>query len=394
VGLNRAWFQHVLAAPLLPRAARAVQGLLEREIQAQVPAGASEHAEQVEFARQAVAGLLRARPQDVILTSGGTEAANLAIKGRARAVPGRLLTSGAEHTSLLYPMRSLEREKFEVVRIPVDAWGRWNREAVAREARQGATLLSVQHANHELGTLQPVEDLVRETSEAGIPIHLDAVVSAGLARLDVRRLGVDLLSFSGSRLGALGGTGVLWVRPGLRILPQLEGGTQESGRRGGSENLVGLATLAVACQEATGREEARWAHTGKLRDALEEGLKAAVPGMVVNSPPPAERLPGHLHVSFPGAEGEALVHRLRRRGVDVSTGSACTGEAGKPSHVLEACGIPRERSRCSLLFSLGPSSRPDDVRRALETVPEVVGELRRLGPAAREGVLDPPPGLA
>jgi len=379
----RAWFNHVLAAPVRLEAAQAAEELLQRERCDGVPFDEKTRRRIIAEARGAVGRLLGAPPEEIILTSGGTEAANLAIKGCARAAgsstPGRLVTSTAEHTSVLYPMRSLEREGFEVCRLPVDSRGRVDPARLGQELRSRDALVSIQHANHELGTLQPLAELALVARQCGVPLHVDAVAGAGLAKLDVRVLGADLLSLSASRLGGLPGAGALWVRSGVRLLPQIEGGIQEGGRRGGSENLVGLAALAAAAEAAAGHEKVRWEHTRQLRDRLESGLRQAVPDLVVNGPAAAERLPGHLHVSFPEVEGESMVYRLRLQGVEVSTGSACTGEAGKPSHVLQATGMAPQRSRCSVLFSLGPASRLEEVQHALEVVPAAVERLRRMG---------------
>lgn len=380
---RRAWFNHVLAAPLQLEALHAVEELLQRQRRLGTPLGEEDQHRVIAAAREAVGRLLGAPADEIILTSGGTEAANLAIKGCARAasrgVAKHLITSAVEHTSVLYPMRSLEREGFEVCTLAVDPCGKVDPAHLEQQLRPGTALVSIQHANHELGTIQPLAELAKATRKHGVPLHVDAVAAAGLAVLDVHTLGADLLSLSASRLGGLAGAGALWVRPGIRLLPQIEGGIQEGGRRGGSENLLGLAALAAAAVAAAGNETERWAHTRGLRDRLESGLRQALPDMVVNGPAAAERLPGHLHVSFPSAEGESMVYRLRLQGVEVSTGSACTGEAGKPSHVLEATGLTPQRSRCSVLFSLGPASRLEEVEHALEIVPAVVERLRCLG---------------
>jgi cysteine desulfurase len=373
----RAWFRHVLESPLAPEAHAAVRELLDEG-----PLDEEARGEVVERARCAVAALLHAQPQQILLTSGGTEAANLAIKGlagAARGSPARLITSSAEHTSVLYPVRSLAKGRFEASFLPVDEEGRVDPAEVERALEGGAVLVSIQHANHEVGTLQPIQEIAALARAHAVPLHVDAAAAAGLTALDPDRLGVDLLSLSACRLGGLSGSGALWVRPGIRLAPQVEGGTQEGGMRGGSENLVGLAALGAAATAAAGRERERWEHTRRLRDRLEDGLAARVSRMLVNGPPREARLPGHLHVSFAGAEGEATVRRLRSSGLETSTGSACTGEAGKPSHVLEAMGLEPGRSRCSVLFSLGPGSRDEEVDLALEVVPAAVEDLRRIG---------------
>jgi cysteine desulfurase len=377
----RSWFRHVLEAPLAAEAQRAVQVLLERQCREGVPPNEEARREVVEGARREVAALLHAEPGEILLTSGGTEAANLAIKGVAgasRSPSARLVASAAEHTAVLYPVRSLARGRFEACLLPVDRQGRVDPGDLEQAVASGAALVSIQHANHEVGSLQPIEEIAAVARAHNVPLHVDAVAVAGLAALDPERLGVDLLSLSASRLGGLSGAGALWVRPGVRLAPQIEGGTQEGGLRGGAENLLGLAALGAAAAAVAGREPERWERTRRLRDRLEDGLVARVGRMAVNGPPREARLPGHLHVSFDGAEGEATVQRLRLKGLEASTGSACTGGAGKPSHVLEAMGLEPARSRCSVLFSLGAGSREEEVDHALEVVPDVVGELRRI----------------
>ena len=244
---RRAWFNHVFAAPVLPEAAQAVQELLDRERSEAVPPTEEHRLLVLEAARNAVARLLRAAPEEIILTSGGTEAANLAIKGRARAAhrgaPGRLVTSPVEHTAVLYPMRSLEREGFEVHRLPVDSCGRVDPKNLEHELHGGAAVVSIQHANHELGTVQPLEEVARITRRHDIPLHVDAVAAAGLAVLDVGTLGADLLSLSAARLGGFPGAGARWVRPGVRLLPQIEGGPGGGwGQGGGRAKSIALTT--------------------------------------------------------------------------------------------------------------------------------------------------------
>lgn len=376
------WFNHVRQAPLADEAVAALETVIERWRAAPEGAGsAAVRRDVLERARAQIAALLAADPADVVLTSSGTEAANLALKGTVRAAgrKGRLLASAVEHSSVLYPLRTLAREGHSLTLLPVDRAGRVDPEDVERELGGGALLLSVQHANHEVGTLQPIEELALRARRHGVPLHVDAVASAGLAALDVSRLGVDLVSLSASSLGAPPGAGALWIRPGVRVLPLLEGGTEEGGRRGGGENLLGLAAMGAAAEAVRGREPQRWRSAAVARDRLESGLRRAAGAMEVNGPAAEGRLPGHLHASFAGAEGEALVVRLARAGVHVSTGSACSGEAGKPSHVLTAMGLGPERARCSVLFSLGPGTTLRQVDRALEVVPGAVRALRAIG---------------
>ena len=373
----RSWFNHVLEAPLLPAARQAVAGLAEEMGCGPLPPERRDGI--VESARKAVADLLRVAPEQIILTSGGTEAANLAIKGVARAARSRrLVTSAVEHLSILHPVRSLGREGFEVRLLAVDRSGRVDPDELEQLLRASAGLVSVQHGNHEVGTVQPIADLAEVARRHGAPFHTDAVATAGLLGAPTGPGGADLVSLSGSRLGAVPGTGALWVREGIRLLPQIEGGTQEGGRRAGTANLLGLASLAAAAGSAAGAERERAEHVRRLRDRLETGLQNALPDLEVNGPPADERLPGHLNASFPGVEGESLLFRLRRAGVEASTGSACAGEIGKPSHVLEAMGLGGERAQRSVLFSLGPASRDHEVDHALDAVPAAAGLLREI----------------
>ncbi len=393
------WFKHVFAAPPAAEAITALEGLLERwRANPAEPVAARARGEMVERVREQVASLLGAHPAEVILTSGGTESNNLAVKGLARAHgrSGRLIGSAVEHSSVLYPLRTLAREGFELVLLPVNGMGQVDPSDLERELKKGAALVSVQHANHEVGTLQPIDELAGLSRRYEVPFHVDAVASAGLAGIDVSELGLDLLSVSASRFGGLSGAGALWIRPGTRVLPQIEGGTEEGGMRGGGENLAGLIAMGAAAGLATGRERERWQAVAMLRDPLEAGLVERIAEMTVHGPPAPHRLPGHLHVSFPGAEGEALVVRLRQAGIEASTGSACSTEAGKPSHVLEAMGLGPEQARCSVLFSLGLSNTPRDVEWALKAVPEAVQSLREIGGYAGTaaggrsiGILDP-----
>jgi len=339
---QRCWFNHVLEAPLIPEARAAIERLLAESSVAGAPPDEAARAGIVESARTAVARLLGVPPEEILLTSGGTEAANLAIKGIAGAHRGparRLVTTAVEALAVLHPIRTLGRAGFEPVLLPVDSAGRVDADRAGTELRRGAALLSVQHGNHEVGTIQPIEDLGRAAHAQSIPFHVDAVATAGLLPLRPREIGIDLLSLSASRLGGAAGAGALWVRDGVRLQPQIEGGTQEGGLRAGGENLLGLAALAAAADVAAGNEEGRGRHARRLRDRL---------------------------------------FRLRRAGIEASSGSPCVREAGKPSHVLEAMGVEPRLAQSSVLFSLGPGSRDEEVDRALEAVPDAVEALRAI----------------
>ena len=265
-------------------------------------------------------------------------------------------------------MDSQSRQGFEAVLLPVDRWARVDPAQLDHALGQGAALVSIQHSNHEVGTLQPLEEIAAITHRHGVPLHVDAIAAGGLMPLSPRQLGIDLLSLSGSRIGGVPGAGALWVREGLRLLPLIEGGVQEGGLRGGGENLLGIVAMAAAAQAVTGRELVRAAHVRRLRDRLQEGLRASGDGLQINGPDREGRLPGHLHLSIAGCEGESLVHRLHREGLDASTGSSCTSEAGKPSHVLQAMGLEPQAAQCSVLFSLGAASTEQETSAAFGSV--------------------------
>ena len=377
--MSGAWFNHAFEAPLLPEAQAAMLQILR-----EMGAGplAPRRAEEVLCgAREAVARLLAADPDEVLLTSGGTEACNLALKGTAEAgAPGsRLIASSVEQLPVLHPLRSLARRGHDVVLLPVDGHGRVDPADLERELRKEAALISMHHGNREVGTLQPVRELGRLAQRHGVPLHLDLAASAGLAAVPPDAWGADLLSLSGLPLGAPAGTGALWVREGTRLLPLIEGGNQEGGLRAGAVNVLGAAGLAAACRAASGSEVERAGAVRRLRDRLEVGLQASIPDCRRQGAPADGRLPGHLSLAFPGAEGEALLFRLRRARIEASSGSTCASEVGKPSPVLAAMGIAPAVAQCSVLFSLGPASREDEVELALQVMPGAVAALREIG---------------
>jgi cysteine desulfurase len=374
---RRSWFNHAFQAPLSPGVGEALASLLAEIGEGPLPAERRRAIR--ESAREAAAAFLGVPDGEIVLTAGGTEAANLAIKGAARALGSRrIVATAVEHLSVLHPIRSLARQGWEFELVRVDPCGRVDLDALRRALATPAALVSVQHANHEVGTVQPVEEAAAMAHGAGALLHVDAAASAPWRAVPVGPGGADLVSLSGAPLGALPGSGALRVREGVRVLPLVEGGTQEGGRRAGELDPLALRSLDVAARRVTGRRRERWARIEALRDRLEAGLGERIGGMTVQGGGPGGRLPGHLHASFPGAEGEALLFRLRRAGVEASTGSTCAESIGKPSHVLEAMDLERERIQCSLLLSLGPESRDEDVDRVLDVLPAAVQQLRTI----------------
>ncbi len=334
----------------------------------------------VERARDEVAALLNVAPAGVVFTSGGTEADNLAVRGGARAAreadPSRLrvLFTAAEHAAVREAALALAPEGFTPVELPVDARG------VPREAApaDGTTaLVSVILANNETGAVfDALPSFAEPARKAGALVHTDAVQAAGKIPVDAGALGVDLLSIAAHKFGGPKGAGVLWVRPGARVFPLAAGGGQERGRRGGTENVAALAGLGEAARLARRRFAAEGARLATLRDRLESGLLAAVPGARVNAAG-GSRLPTASSVVFPGVEAEILVVALDLEGIAVSAGSACHAGTTAPSRVLLALGLSAADAKSTLRISFGRTSTDQDVERLLEAVPRVVARARR-----------------
>ncbi len=318
----------------------------------------------------------------LIFTSGGTEADNLAIKGAARAGRERgrhLLVSAVEHSAVLHAAQALEEEGFRVQLIPVDSRGIVDLEFLERAIVSETRLVSILQGNNEVGTLQPVEEAARIARERGVLFHTDAVQSFGKVSLDVRRLGVDLVSLSAHKLGGPKGAGALYVREGLRLTPLLHGGPHERDLRAGTEAVPAVAGFGAAV-EATLREQTdgTMERIRDLRDRLENGLRERVAEVEFNGHP-EKSLPGTLNVSFLGCEGETLVAALDLAGICVSTGSACSSGSTEPSHVLVAMGLSAQRIAGSIRFSLGWATTEAEIEEALERIPPVIERVRKSG---------------
>jgi len=308
-----------------------------------------------EQARKQVARLIGAQPAEIIFTSGGTESVNLALKGLALAYRHRgrrIITSCIEHPAVLACSRWLEQQGFEVIRVPVDRYGVVKVEEVARAINKQTILISIMHANNEVGTIQPIEKIAHLARKHRVLLHTDAVQSVGKIPVQVDKLGVDALSLSGHKLYGPKGVGALYVRTGLDLCPLLLGGHQEQNRRAGTENVAGIVGLGAACEKAYMRLEQDRAYISQLRDKLWEGIKQQIKGVRLNGHP--ERcLPGTLNVSFNRISGELLLINLDLEGIAVSTGSACTSGTLEPSHVLAAMGLTHEEASSAIRISLG-----------------------------------------
>lgn len=341
----------------------------------------------VEDARAQVAQLLGAsNPLDIVLTSGGTEAINLAIRGWAggnRTRGKHLIATTIEHPAVLDTCRALAQEGFTVTYVPVDGRGHVDPDSIARAIRPDTSLLSVIHGNHEVGTLQPLAQLAEVARAHGVPIHVDATQAVGRVEIDVEAWGIDLLSLSGHKFGGPKGSGALYVRESLGQSMQavLHGGHQERERRAGTEDVPSIVALGRACaiqQRQLGEEGKRVA---ALRERLEHALLERIPRVRILGEG-ADRLPNTSNVSFQGVKGEALVFNLDLLGIAVSTGASCTSRQGAPSQVLEAMGIPAQESEASVRFSMGWATTPEDIERVIEVLPPIVERLRRLSPFA------------
>jgi cysteine desulfurase len=339
--------------------------------------------EVLEEQRALVAGLINASPKEIIFTASGAEANNLAVKGAALAnLPkGRhLIVSGIEHHSVLNAARYLEKfHDFEVTFLPVNHHGLVEPGRLLKALTPSTVLVSIQHASNEIGTIQEIGELAAMCRDRRIPLHTDAVASVGQILVDVERLGVDLLTLSGPALGGPKGVGALYFRRNLRLVPQIHGGIQENGRRGGTENLPGIVGLGRAAALAAAEVAAKGPYLAGLRQGLVAGVTAAVPEVLFTGHP-ERRLPGHASFCFEGVEGEALVFLLSRQGIYANTGSACASKALKVSPVLCAIGLSPAQAQGSLVFTLEQSNTERDLDQVLTHLPPAVAKLRSFSP--------------
>jgi cysteine desulfurase len=345
----------------------------------------------VETAREQVAALIGARPQEIVFTSGGTEADNHAIFGVAQSVAAALrdgagaaaskhiITSPIEHEAVLNTCQALEKRGVEVTYLPVDRDGLISPAELREAIRKDTVLITVMHANNELGTVQPLEEIGRMAAEADISFHTDAVQSAGKLPIDVNALRLDLLSLSGHKFYAPKGIGALYIRGGTRLQQLLYGGHHQRGFRPGTENVAGIVGLGKAAELARKSLSQDAARVSALRDRLEQGLLSRVRHSHANGAR-APRTPNTTNITFPGIEGEALVIALDLKGLACSTGAACSSGAVEPSHVLTAIGLAPDGARASLRFSLGRHTTPAEVDFSLQIVPAAVEQLRELSP--------------
>jgi len=382
--MKRIYLDHVAATPLLPEVIEAMLPFFrERFGNAQ-----SLHAEgqvvldAVEEARARTGRLINAEPAEVIFTASGSEANNLAVKGLAlarRAKGTHLVLSAVEHQSVLNSAKSLEKMGFTTTLVPVDPTGTVHPGDVEKAVTKDTVLISVMLANSEIGTIEPVAEIARIAQGRNIPFHSDAVAAAGHIPVDVKALGVDALSLAGDQFYGPKGGAALYLKKGTRILPLIDGGIQEGGRRGGTENVPAIVGLGLAAEVARKKSDERAAKARILRDELIRGLPARIERVILTGHP-QNRLPHHASFVIEFIEGEAMLLSLDMKGIAVSSGSACTSKALKASHVLLAMGIDHATAQGSVVFSLLEDTAAEDIAAVLEIFPPIVDRLRKMSP--------------
>jgi len=384
--VKRVYLDHAATTPVDPDVAEAMA-----RVYRDVPGNASSvYAEGraaralVDTAREQVASAIGASPSEIVFTSGGTEADNLALRGALKATRGSrdgLVTAATEHHAVLDTAKDLaEHAHVRLTILPVDREGRVTAEAVASAIDERTGVVSIMHANNEIGTLQPIAEIGAACRERGVTFHSDAVQSVGALDFDVRKIPVDLVSLNAHKFYGPKGVGALYVRKGTRVATIQTGGGQEKGRRTGTENVAGIVALGLAMRIATERRAVESARQIALRDRLIDGVLRDVPGTTLTGHR-TERLPNHASFLFPGTDGSELVVALDLAGFAVSSGSACTSGDTEPSNVILALGYDRETAKGSLRVTVGRSTTDADIDSFLAVLPGVIAQLRREGVA-------------
>jgi cysteine desulfurase len=337
----------------------------------------------IDDARKNVAKLIGAETAEIVFVSGGTEADNFAIRGIAalKGGSGHIITSRIEHHAVMHTCRDLEKQGFEVTWLPVSAEGLVNPEDVRRALRPDTILISIMHANNEIGTIEPIEEIGKIAAEADVYFHSDGVQSTGKIPVDAKRLGVDLYSMSAHKIHGPKGVGALFIKKGTTLKPMMTGGGHERNRRSGTENVAGIAGFGEAAKLAAGADMGR---VRDLRDRMERELKERIELIHVNAEG-APRIPNTSNIMVDYAEGEGLVISLDLKGVAVSTGSACSSGSLEPSHVLTAIGKTPDEAHGSLRFSLSSMTTDEDIDYVVGVLPGIVERLRELSPYYRKG---------
>lgn len=375
---ERAYFDYCATTPLHPQVLETVLACLKTHFgnPSSLHAEGRRAEKLLNHAREQVARSLGAAPDEIIFTSGATEANNLALQGvMARSGPEKnhLITSAIEHHATLHTAEALEREGYKLTILPVDPNGYVDPESVRDGLRPETALISIMYVNNETGALQPIDEITSIAAQHGVPLHTDAVQAVGLFPINVKASGIDLLSLSAHKIYGPKGAGVLYIRGGMELSPLLYGGSQEGGQRAGTENVAGIAGLGAAMQLVQSKRVEEAARLQKLRELLVDRINAAIPGAIVNGVP--ERTAPHvISVSFPRADAEMMLFRLDQEGFAASMGSACNAESVEPSHVLQAMGLPMDDIQGTLRISIGYPTTGDEIDRLIDVLPGIVEE--------------------
>ncbi|MFA5078102.1 MAG: cysteine desulfurase NifS [Dehalococcoidia bacterium] len=386
--MKRIYMDYAATTPMQPEVAQAMQPYFSQRFgnPSSVHSMGQEAKDAVDEARIKVAALIACKPEEVTFTGGGTEADNQAVKGVCLANKDRgnhIITSPVEHHAVLNTCSYMKELGFDVTVVPVDEYGMVDPDSIRKSITAKTLLVSVMHANNEVGSIQPIEEIGRISRQAGIYFHVDAVQTAGHLPIDVDKLGIDLLSVSAHKLYGPKGVGMLYVRDGTRIAPLLHGGEQENGRRAGTENVPGIVGFGKAAEIALADMKEEAPRLTKYRDRLIDSIMKRMSDVYLNGHR-TSRLPNNANFSFDFIEGESILMYLDAEGICASTGSACSSASSEPSHVLMALGIPVERARGSVRFSLGKWTSAEDIDKVVEALPRIVEKLRAMSPLVKE----------
>jgi cysteine desulfurase len=388
--IRRVYLDHNATTPVHPEVLEAMMPFFKEHFgnASSIHWAGREVKQYLDEAREKVAALLHATPEEVVFTSCGTESINMAIKGVAFALQekGRhIITTQVEHHAVLHTCQYLEKMKFEITYLTVDRDGLIDLEELRRSIKPQTTLITIMFANNETGTIFPVEAIGEIAREKGVIFHTDAVQAVGKLPVDLSKLPVDILSLSGHKLYSPKGIGAQYIRAGTKLTPLIQGGGQERGRRAGTENVPYIVGLGKASEIAKRDFAKRQSHLLALRDRLHQGILQSIPQVKLNGHP-TQRLPNTLNLSFLFIEGESLLLNLDLEGIAVSSGSACTSGSLEPSHVLLAMGVPHEIAQSAIRFSLGWENKEEDVDYLLDVLPGIVKRLRDMSPLYQQHV--------